>query len=220
MNTVFRVSFSSIVVAAVFAAGCNSPRSTTRPEESLQPVLMGDAVFDTSTIEVNARITPFRPAESSHRPVRRDGDRADIEDLVVGGRPPPREGGMGGGIRFGGEERPSGGRRGGVGLGAIRQTITVVFRNTGEAPVRVRVVEVSSALGNFVPIPETFTIERGATQALEPMLSAYPENLEELSVLVRIRTEAGDDEQSVMLKRAVPAAPGESRDARRIPELD
>ncbi|MCC5025403.1 MAG: hypothetical protein J6386_22650 [Candidatus Synoicihabitans palmerolidicus] len=63
-----------------------------------------------------------------------------------------------------------------------------------------RVAEIRSALGNFVPVPEIFTLEPGELQALEPMRSSYPAPIDELELVVRLRTQEADEVQTLKLR--------------------
>ena len=54
-------------------------------------------------------------------------------------------------------------------------------------------------LGNFVPVPEIFTLEPGQVQALEPMRASYPAPIDEIEVIVRLRTSDADEAQTLKL---------------------
>jgi hypothetical protein len=89
-----------------------------------------------------------------------------------------------------------------LGDSPIRHTLTIEIRNTGALSVHMRVSDIRSPIGNFVAQPETFTIEPGATQLLEPMHSSYPDDFESVGVLIRIRTAGGEEERVITLTGA------------------
>jgi hypothetical protein len=61
------------------------------------------------------------------------------------------------------------------------------------------VAEIRCALGNFVPVPEIFTLEPGQLQALESMRASYPAPIDELEVVVRLRTVETEEVQTLKL---------------------
>lgn len=196
--------WSSFLSLALLTA-CSSPRRDNAEQRMPpQPPLAGESSFFAKTVTATARVSaPQRPAlpeGQGHR--SEDGARA-------GGRP----GGFGGGFggpgegedrpaftRMGGGMGPGGGRPGGgggQGGGMSRQSLVITFQNTGTASVELTVVEVKSLMGNFVPVPETFTLAPGQSQALEPMRSRLS-NLDELAVNVTLRR--GDESETQVLE--------------------
>lgn len=91
----------------------------------------------------------------------------------------------------------------------MRQVLTVSVSNPTDAPVHLRVAEVRSILGSFVPVPSTFTLEPGQSQTLETMRASYPVNLSALDLTIRIRT-AETNETQVLTLGAEPSPPPES----------
>ena len=57
-----------------------------------------------------------------------------------------------------------------------------------------------SLLGNVAPEPETFTLEPGTSQTLEPMRAGFRENLTELHLTLRLRTVEANETQTLVLK--------------------
>lgn len=87
-----------------------------------------------------------------------------------------------------------------------RQSLTVQFRSSAAEPLTLRVVEVKSAIGNFVPVPEFFPLAPGAVQALEPMRASYGEPIDELELLVVLRLDGHTETKVMNLTLANPAA--------------
>jgi hypothetical protein len=201
--------FISTGAIACVLAGCNSAPPPGPSRDALQPMLIGEAAFLDGSLEVSAQLAPFHrdgsPGDQGPR-----SDRVDSIERRSGSRPPPpRDGGFvgGGPPPGGGGMAPPQGRALGGGPGSrpamaspIRHTLTIAFRNVGAQPVRLRVADISSPIGNFVAFPETFTLAPGETQPLEAMHSSYSENFSELGVSIRIRTGDGrEGEQLIIL---------------------
>lgn len=200
------------VVLAGFLAGCTSSRRDTRDRGAPQPLLFAQSAFSGGALTVEAQLGPFRfddtdPAFNRRPPAPGEGEPVPVRDGTFGGRS-GRE--IGTGFPRGSAEEGAfgeigaagGGRRGGPGLaGALpRQSMTVRFRSQSGEPIAVGVVEVKSALGNFVPVPESFTLQPGGVQVLEPMRSAYPAAIDELELLVSLRVRGKDETQILHLK--------------------
>lgn len=205
--------------AAVLAlAGCRSPRrppAAMAPPEP-QPKLAAESTFLDGTLAVTAVLEPFsfrRPGKQSSQEVNADDSPAARGErpargmgggggMGMGGPPPGGGGGMGG-PPPGGGGAPSGGG-GGMGggmMGPLRQSLAITFTNTSDEPIHMRVAEVKSILGSFVPEPETFTLEAGATQNLTPMRAGFRENLTELHLTLRIRTIEANETQELVLTK-------------------
>lgn len=164
-----------------------------------QPPLAGEIAFFSNTMIASARVSaPYRPRPAG-------AGEAGGEEGPRGGRP-GGFGGPGGGedrpafARMGDEMRPRAGGRMAAG-GMSRQALVVTFRNNGTEPVEVTVAEVKSLMGNFVPVPETFTLAPAQTQELEPMRSSLA-NLDELAVSVTLRRGDTRETQVILLKPA------------------
>lgn len=174
----------TLVLCILAAAGCETvPDAEKRPPP--QPVITGRADFFEQRVHVVAELGPFRLVDSLP-PERLGGIPVAIDEEPLTNRPPREYAGSRG--RSGLD--PTGGRP--------RQSLTVTLRNNGDTPIRLRVAEVRSALGNFVPVPEIFTLEPGSLQALEAMRSSYPAAIDELELVIRLRTP--DDEELHTLK--------------------
>ncbi|MCF3650294.1 hypothetical protein [Synoicihabitans lomoniglobus] len=189
----------SLALAVALLSGCGSPKG--RPDERLppQPIITAQAYFVDHSLRVDAELGPFRRP----RPPSDTGNDEERDDS----RPRRPMGGPGGG---GPRGAPPAGEGGGGSTGGrplrgaqvmLRQSLTVTVTNVSATPVELRVAEVRSALGNFVPVPETFTLEPGARQTLEPMRAGYPANLDELELAVRIRTADANDAQTLRLQQ-------------------
>lgn len=168
-----------------------------------QPPLAGEITFFNNIVVATARVSaPQRPRPAASGETRgEDGPRG-------GGRPGGGFGGPGGGedrpafarMEDGGMRSRSGGARLATG-GITRQALVVSFRNAGTEPVEITVAEVKSLMGNFVPVPETFTLAPAQTQELEPMRSSLS-NLDELAVSVTLRRGDSRETQVILLRPA------------------
>lgn len=172
--------FTLLVLSSLlltFVPGCESTPTKKRPAP--QPVITGEGTFFSNQIQVVAQLGPFRLIDALP-PSRVGGDPVAIND-ALGTSSRPR-----------GNPRPRGN-------GVARQSLTVTLRNIGTAPVELRVAEVRSALGNFVPVPEIFLLEPGEIQALEAMRAFYPSVIDELELVIRLRTKDAQEVQTLHL---------------------
>ncbi len=189
MSVQSRFPAFGLALATLLFASCGSPSGAGFDRPPPQPVITGSHAFLDGQIEVVAQLGPFRLIDALP-PDRVGGipvviDAEEDRRVTRPARPFADAPNLGEGTRLG-QER-------------IRQSLTVTLRNTGTEPIRLRVAEVRSALGNFVPVPEIFTLEPGALQALEPMRSAYPASIDELELVVRLRTETANEAQTLRL---------------------
>lgn len=178
------------LVTLCVATGCETASpATKRPPP--QPVITGESDYFAGQVHVTAELGPFRlidslpPEHIGGMPVAIDEnlDLSRPPRVYAGGRPNP--GSAPGAIRTG-DGRP-------------RQSLTVTLRNGGATALHLRVAEVRSALGNFVPVPEIFTLEPGQIQALEAMRSYYPAPIDELELVIRLRTADREELQTLHL---------------------
>lgn len=162
----------------LLASGCGSA-SSTNARPAPQPVITGEGTFFSNQIQVVAQLGPFRLIDA-------------LPPSRVGGSPVAIEEALSTSSRPRGNARPRGD-------GIARQSLTVTLRNIGTAPVELRVAEVRSALGNFVPVPEIFLLEPGEIQALEAMRAFYPSVIDELELVIRLRTKDAQEVQTLHL---------------------
>lgn len=132
-----------------------------------QPTLSGEASFFDGALVVSALVRAPQPGPPSGPGPDTDGKERPGGGGGPGGGPPPG---------LGGARRPGAGGddgRPGVMMASlpIRQELVVRIRNVGPAPVKLRVREVKSILGNFVPEPETFVLGPDQEQTLQTMRS-------------------------------------------------
>lgn len=168
------------MIAFLIAGGCSAP---PEPPPGPQPVITGRGQYLNGELSVVAQLGPFRLVDSL--PQRRlGGTPVAIEPELDTSRRPRAYAGPG--LRSPAGSPP-------------RQSLTITVSNTGSETHRVRVAEVRSVLGNFVPVPEIFTLEPGQLQALEPMRSSYPLPIDELEVVIRLRTADADEVQTLKL---------------------
>jgi hypothetical protein len=171
----------SVALAALLTTitGCGSPvEKITRPAP--QPVITGEGSFFANRIQVVAQLGPFRLIDALP-PSRVGGEPVAIDEPLTTSRP-----------RANAIPGPRGN-------GVARQSLTVTLRNIGDTPIELRVAEVRSALGNFVPVPEIFTLEPGQIQGLEPMRAFYPATIDELELVIRLRTREAQEVQTLHL---------------------
>lgn len=191
MSVLSRFPPIGLALLTAMLAGCGSPRGDGLDRPPPQPVITARGQFLNGTIEVVAQLGPFRLIDALP-PDRVGGIPVVIDESREAAMRPARpftQPALG----QGGAGRPR------MGQDTTRQSLTVTLRNIGSTPVRLRVAEVRSALGNFVPVPEIFTLEPGSLQALEPMRSSYPASIDELELVVRLRTETADEAKTLKL---------------------
>ncbi len=87
-----------------------------------------------------------------------------------------------------------------------RLALTFTFVNTGSRAVTITITEVNSQLGNFAPRPETLTLAPGKEGSIDPMLSTFDNNFEELDVTLTLKN-GGKRETQVLKLRRVPSSP-------------
>ncbi len=170
-------------LSVIILSGCGSP-SASEQRPAPQPVITGEGTFFTAQIRVVAQLGPFRLIDAL--PPSRVGGTPVVIDEEISPRSRPR-----------GNAGPE--ARGPGGSGVARQSLTVTLRNIGTHPVELRVAEVRSALGNFVPVPEIFLLEPGEIQALEAMRSFYPSVIDEIELVIRLRTKDAQEVQTLHL---------------------
>ena len=193
-----------VLAPLLVIAGCSSPRSAERlPPPPPQPQLAAASTFLEGAIAVDATFGAFDFKGPTGGAQREPG----TERPARGDRPGPPMG-MGGGGGMEGGERPrrsaggagGGGSGGGAMSGPLRQSLSITLRNTSEEPIQLRVAEVKTIFGSFIPEPETFTLEPGASQSLEPIRVGARENLTELHLTLRLRTVEANETQTLVLK--------------------
>ncbi len=198
----------AVILLLTFIAGCSSPqekRAAFREKMGPpQPTLIVTQALLKDRIEVTARLGGSLPPRSSGGgDEQAEGGRHSGGGPAGGGRwgggegrdSPHSGGGMG--MRDG-EGRP---QRGGAGGGTFpRQALSVTLKNTSTESITVRVLEVASILGNFVPFPEKATLTAGESVTLEPMRGSLA-NLDELDLTVALSAGADRDRQTLALRR-------------------
>ncbi len=199
------------LIGLVILTGCQSPRRAERtPPPPPQPRLAASQSFFDGAITVSAVLEAFhfqRPAGSDDDTTRGEHpprpERGPGGGMGGPGGPPPGGGeGSGGGRGPGG----GGGASGGMARGPLRQQLVLSFANTSEAAIQLRIAEVTSPLGSFVPEPEILTLEPGASQTIEPFRAGYPENFSELHLKLRLRTLDANETHTLILAPAAAAA--------------
>jgi hypothetical protein len=86
-----------------------------------------------------------------------------------------------------------------------RLALTFTFVNTSSRTVTLAIAEVNSLLGNFAPRPETLTLAPGQEGSINPMLSAFDNNFEELDVTLTLKN-GGKAETQVLKLRRMPSS--------------
>ena len=87
-----------------------------------------------------------------------------------------------------------------------RLALTLTLTNRGTQPIVADLTEVNSAMGNFAPRPETLMLAPGQEGRVDPMLSSFDNNFDELDVTVGMIV-GGRAEQHVLHLRRVPEPP-------------
>jgi len=91
-----------------------------------------------------------------------------------------------------------------------RLALTLTVTNTGTETVSFAIADVNSLLGNFAPRPEKFVLAPGQQGSVDPMLSTFDNNFEELDLTLAIKCGDRLETQVLKLHRAPPPAPGKS----------
>ena len=205
MNIHARVAFLAICGGLFgLTSGCHGPQGKPPAERPApQPQLLGHREFAETSLMVSAELGPFqRPRPSG------DENGREATDHEAQGRKSGRPSGGRG------ERPPPGDTSGGARSGArpvrstpMRQVLTVTVTNPTDRPIRLRVAEVRSILGSFVPVPSTFTLEPGQAQTLETMRANYPVNLDALDLKIRLRTVETNETQVLTLTAKEPPPP-------------
>ncbi len=92
-----------------------------------------------------------------------------------------------------------------------RLALTLSFVNRGKRPLTVTITEVNSAMGNFAPRPETLTLGPGEEGRVDPMLSSFDNNFEQLDVTIGVRIGGRAEEQVLHLRRTAEPPPAPPR---------
>jgi hypothetical protein len=88
-----------------------------------------------------------------------------------------------------------------------RLALTLTVANKSAQTVTLAVADVNSLLGNFAPRPEKFVLASGQQGSIDPMLSTFDNNFEELDVTLTIRRGDQRETQVLKLRRAQPPSP-------------
>lgn len=206
---------SLLLLVAFGLHGCSS--ASRRPSRlAPQALLFARSTFFDDALLAEATLGPFRltpangldrtppaPDEAEPIPVSRGTfDSRDERDAATGF---PRGLGERGAFGNGDPARmrlPEGTEPELTQAGMPRQSLNVRFRSTATEPLSLRVIEIRSAIGNFVPVPEEFELPSGGVQALEPMHASYDAPIDELEVLVALRRKGATETK--VLKLAPP----------------
>jgi hypothetical protein len=191
------------ILMLTFIAGCSSPqerRAALREKAGPpQPTLVATKSFLKDRITVGARLSAAMPPRPSPGEVNsgEEGGRTGGRH-AGGGRWDDGEGHMGGRMGMG----DSGARPHRVGgNGAFpRQALSISLKNASAESITVRIQEVVSILGNFVPFPEKATLAAEESITLEPMRGSLA-NLDELDLTVALAAGADTDRQTIALRR-------------------
>lgn len=90
---------------------------------------------------------------------------------------------------------------------APRIALTFKFTNTANQPIVVTIAEVNSLLGNFAPRPEKLTLAPGQESSIDPMLSTFDDNFEDLDLTLTIRSGGQSETHVLKLRREQPLPP-------------
>lgn len=106
------------------------------------------------------------------------------------------------------EESPSAARGAGRMRGATARAMPLMLHltleNHGEKPVTVEVADFNSALGNFVVLPERYSLQPGGSGEAEPMTSRLGAASAEIPVTVRLKADGRSEQKVLTLKVTEP----------------
>jgi hypothetical protein len=88
-----------------------------------------------------------------------------------------------------------------------RLALTFTIANKSAQTIALAIADVNSLLGNFAPRPEKFVLAPGQQGSIDPMLSTFDNNFEELDVTLTIRRGNQRETQVLKLCRAQPPSP-------------
>ena len=88
-----------------------------------------------------------------------------------------------------------------------RLALTLTIANKSAQTISLAVADVNSLLGNFAPRPEKFVLAPGEQGSIDPMLSTFDNNFEELDVTLTVRRGDQRETQVLKLRRAQPPSP-------------
>jgi hypothetical protein len=88
-----------------------------------------------------------------------------------------------------------------------RLALTLTIANTSAQAITLAIADVNSLLGNFAPRPEKLTLAPGQQGSIDPMLSTFENNFEQLDVTLTIKRGDQRETQVLKLRRAPPPAP-------------
>lgn len=88
-----------------------------------------------------------------------------------------------------------------------RLALTFTIANQSAQTIALAVADVNSLLGNFAPRPEKFVLAPGQQGSIDPLLSTFDNNFDELDVTLTIRRGDRRETQVLKLRRAQPPAP-------------
>jgi hypothetical protein len=88
-----------------------------------------------------------------------------------------------------------------------RLALTFTFVNASTRTITLTIAEVNSLLGNFAPRPEKLTLAPGQEGSIDPMLSTFDNNFEELDVTLTLRRGGKGETQVLKLRRVQPSPP-------------
>lgn len=190
-------------IGALLYFGCSS-RPEARRRSPPQPRLAAHAEFFGGTIGVRTELAAIQLA----RP-ERDGGEGESGPRSSGRH---RRGGGGGGPGGFGGPPPEGGESPrppmGGGFSMPRMSLQLTLSNHGSQPVTVVVSELVSLLGNFSPREPKLTLAPGQEAAIDPFVSGFPENFDELSVEIHLQRNGTNETQTLRLVRdPAPPAP-------------
>jgi hypothetical protein len=217
-----RVTYILATAAAVALAACATERGDKRRllerVAPPQPLLSAAAAFDHGALEIQAWLGPSvrlrkeggppgaprgEPRGEGHR--GRGGDSSSAPSEYFGYVSGPFEAGDN---SFSAEEIDEMyGRKNFQYILPPRLALTLTVANRSAQTITLAVADVNSTLGNFAPRPEKLVLAPGQQASVDPMLSTFENNFEELDVSVTIKCENRPETQVLKLQRAAPPAP-------------
>jgi len=224
-NPLFTAARAVLLLACTFSlAGCAADRGRNRPAARQIVPLTGQATLLDGALRAEVRFGPMHfDAEETealklpgnlHGNARIAGHNGDIRPSGGLGFSMGGAGGLGGGGRGerressaqSGDERPrrNAGRPAG---GAPLALISLRFTNHGSTPLKFRVSDFRSVLGNFVVQPEVFELAPGASVEAAPLATQLGAGLAGVDLQLEVKTATGPHRTVIELRpAAAPAA--------------
>jgi len=199
------------VIACAGFPGCSTDaagnKDLLRRVLPAQPVISGSAVYAGGALAVECWLGPTvrlkktgKPSEQEQHPEQ--GDHRSPDTASTGN--PFKQGAS----NLSKEEiNEMYGRKNYDNVLPARSALCVRFTNHGAQPTTFTIADVNSALGDFVPRPETLTVASGEQGSVDPMLSNRDDNFTELELTLTLKIGAQKETHIVKLSHLPEGSP-------------